>query len=301
VERLLIVARYTFALVALLATAIPTWADSTAPNTNVAALVSAAERGDDGEVRQLLAKGVDVNGRDQASTALTRAIVKHHIATVQLLLEAGANPNLPDISYTPLTDAATFSGVPEIVELLLKHQADPNLTFQGQTALCSLTWMARYSESTQVDIARLLLRGGTTASINQPCEADGGNTPLQSTIQWNKVALAKVLLEAGANPNEVMDRKSLTYGNGEVPLLDAVLEYAAFNDLSMTKLLLDFGADPNYRNNRMFLGDATTSNEDSWNGISPLIVVADSDYLPLVKLLLDRGANPCLHGWRVAI
>lgn len=284
--------RNVIGFLALLTTAIPVWADSTSPTSDEAALVSAAEHGKNDEIRKLLRQGVDVNGKYYDSTALTEAIVKKHIATVKLLLEAGANPNIPSVIDLPLSLAASF-GVPEIATLLLEHGADPNLEYLGNSPLCALTWEARYSESAQVGIARRLLKAG--ASADQLCARSGGETPLRNSIENNKVAVAKVLLEAGANPNKVTDRKSSGYEDGEVPLLAAIRQALSLKDLSMTKLLLDFGADPNYRNGRMYHeSEGRGNHDDLWNGTSPLIFVADSDELPIIKLLLDRGANPCL-------
>lgn len=86
----------------------------------------------------LLKYGADSNIKyKDGDTYLHKLVVKGDITLSAKLLEKSANPNLPD-SYgrTPLHLANT----PELVELLLKHGADPTLlTYQGNTpAICAL-------------------------------------------------------------------------------------------------------------------------------------------------------------------
>lgn len=137
------------------------------------ALHSAVRAGSVAAVEGLLtgAGGADPDGVDDDGwSALVIACLKRHNGVVKLLLEHGANPNLMDgKGHLPLNccclephgnlaaakmlveagadvdraDAdigtplikASQSSLPEIVELLLKAGADPNKTFEGQTAL----------------------------------------------------------------------------------------------------------------------------------------------------------------------
>ena len=108
-----------------------------------------------------------------------------------LLLEEGANPNVPDsIGRTPL-HAAVETGRPELVKSLLAHGADPNarLTepppplkgdfvgtgrYLGATPLC----LAAAARVPDVEILRLLIAGGADPNLG----ASDGATPLMAAV-----------------------------------------------------------------------------------------------------------------------
>jgi hypothetical protein len=74
----------------------------------VTALMHAAEDGDAAMVKQLIAKGADVNARDQRGwTALMHASMKGRNTEARLLLAAGGDPNIKDqAGRTPFLWAA---------------------------------------------------------------------------------------------------------------------------------------------------------------------------------------------------
>ncbi|TMK34465.1 MAG: ankyrin repeat domain-containing protein [Actinobacteria bacterium] len=92
------------------------------------ALHLAAFFGQDDAVRLLLARGTDPDARGMGwmtGTPLNSAASARHAATVDLLLEAGADPDAVQRGgWTPLHSAA-HNGDPRTVELLLAHGADP--------------------------------------------------------------------------------------------------------------------------------------------------------------------------------
>lgn len=92
-------------------------------------------------VKKLLAKGVDVNFRDEDGfNALSRAILANNLQIVQTLIQADADVNARyGKGWTPLMIAIAANRV-EIVRELLVAGADPSLTADdGTTAgtLCS--------------------------------------------------------------------------------------------------------------------------------------------------------------------
>jgi uncharacterized protein len=189
------------------------------------------------------------------------------------LLKAGGNPNTALMSgETPLMVAAQRGNV-ATVRALLAGGADPNLKENnaGQTALM---WALSERQAGVVD--ELVKRG---ADIHGGSKS--GFTPLMFAAQQGDIDSARILLSAGAKPNDSQPKTGLT------PLMIA----SAMVRAPAVDLLLDNRADPN-------LVDA--------NGYAALHrVVRDSDYgidlarkdqvMTIVKSLLKHGADPNLR------
>lgn len=93
-----------------------------------AELISASKNGDVPKVKELIAKGVNVNEKDEyGSTALIYAVTADSDDGVKLLTANGADVNIKNIvGETPLT-IASKKGRLKIVKTLLESGADPNL------------------------------------------------------------------------------------------------------------------------------------------------------------------------------
>src|SRR5262245_33090850 len=116
------------------------------------------------------------------------------------------------------------------------------------------------------DGLRRLLAAGMT-----PDEGGDVWTGLIWAARENAVAAMTVLLDAGADVN-MRDRN-----NRWTPLLHAIHR----QNTEAALLLLDRGADPNL---------------PSPDGVTPLIMAADSPRPIIVRALLARGANPRAEG-----
>ena len=68
----------------------------------------------------------------QGATHLVRAISNHCIACTSLLLKAGADANFAPAPHMAPLLIATSAGEIELVSMLLKHGANPNLKFNGE-------------------------------------------------------------------------------------------------------------------------------------------------------------------------
>jgi uncharacterized protein len=108
---------------------------------------------------ELLAAGADVNVQDPFGiTALTRATLRGHVENVRLLLQAGADPNLP-AQMTPLM-AAAYCDSPPCAQLLIASGADLNARgAQGTTALMVA------ARAGHLDMVQLLLAAGADPLI----------------------------------------------------------------------------------------------------------------------------------------
>ena len=78
------------------------------------------------KVKHLIQNGAEANTRDNNGwTPLHEVAQRAHIGIAGLLLESGANPNVPggDDNYTPLHDAVEAGHI-EMVKLLIERGAD---------------------------------------------------------------------------------------------------------------------------------------------------------------------------------
>ena len=97
----------------------------------------ATEKRDIALVNALIKEGADVNKTDYIGghTALQMAVWNHDTEIIRLLLEAGADVDVQESSWTPLIYAA-FNGLTEIAQLLIEAGADLYaVNEQGENAL----------------------------------------------------------------------------------------------------------------------------------------------------------------------
>ncbi|KAK4207285.1 ankyrin repeat-containing domain protein [Rhypophila decipiens] len=151
----------------------------------------AAARGDAQAVATLLIYGADPNIMDiQISGPLSNAAAQGHTTCVELLLEAGADPDpIPPKGVkkgTPLSVASRNSTDTTLLKRLLDFGADPNtLTAEDQTPLFHAT------RNDNASFAILLLEHG--ANIN--ALATTGETPLTTAIKCNSHNTLRLFLD----------------------------------------------------------------------------------------------------------
>jgi hypothetical protein len=121
---------------------------------------------------------------------LIEAVKQNNIERVQLLLEAGANPNVREIKVNGITPLmfALMDDNEEIVKLLLKYGADPNTqSFTGNTALIYALDNPKLFE--------LLLKNGANPNLQNRI----GSTISMIAIRDGKENLVKLLIKYGAD------------------------------------------------------------------------------------------------------
>lgn len=166
------------------------------------------------------------------SSVLIASIVQHDLSGVERLLSQGADPNAPDeTGWRPL------------------HVAIGHVDFEGS-----------------IEIVKLLLKHG--ANVNE-WDVNRKETPILSACDPPNITMARVLLEAGADPNA---RRS----DGE----SALRLCAAAQDLEMATLVLRYGAGKSINEYGGVL---------AWTALAH---AASNFDIPMIELLLREGANP---------
>lgn len=193
-------------------------------------LMIAARAGDVAAVTNLLSQGASpnrtrtVNDLLADDSALTGAILAYagsrsgraplphgdYLGVIKTLLDApGSNPDLRDkpSGYTPLMKALEL-GADGAVELLLKAGADPNLTaYGGQYSALGIATSRALSGQSSAGMTLpgaaqqfQLLVASPRIDLNR-LQNYSRDTALTRALQFGNVAVAQVLLSAGADPN----------------------------------------------------------------------------------------------------
>lgn len=266
------------------------------PNTvlrefNQTPLAFAIETGNKKVIGYLLTcKNIDINhpGTD-GTTALHTAAAKGDLASLSLLLAAGADPDTVDHQRsTPLISAAAFGHAKVVQALLARLKKSSPLNRQDQRGYTALSYAAVAGDAI---IARLLLSHGADPRLasreNKP--------PMIYAIERGHPEVVLALVESGVNP-----RKKTAAG--DTPLTCAVVN----GHVELTKKLLGLGIqfprtwdDPvtlAADNGHAIIVDLLHKHgyridkPGPW-GRTPLIRASDQGETDTVNLLIALGAN----------
>jgi ankyrin repeat protein len=287
------------------------------------AVTKAVKSGDVATLRKLISAHEDVNAvSGDASTPLLWAVHKSDHDIARVLLAAGAKPDVPNhYGVTPLLEASQ-TGDAEMMDLLLKAGADPKRTHtEGETTLMAA------SRAGSVPAVRLLLDHGVDVNAADSFQHE---TALMWAAAEGHLDVVDTLLKAGANPNiqahinAITARKNADHPTGGFSALmwaarngseDVVRRLvqggadmnlkngdnasaamiAIYNDrFDLAKVLWDLGADVNDGSlyTAVEMRDSTT---DQFAFDGSRLRPGHSNKLTaldLVKILLDRGADP---------
>jgi ankyrin repeat protein len=277
-------------------------------------LLLAAHTGEPAVTQALLEHGAAVDTKEQhfGQTPLMVAVRDGHLTLAKLLIDAGADVNAQTTAEEPprfIPPSESPEGLSRGAGIIRAGWPEGRgKRFPAAGAKTPLLYATRAGH---LEITRLLIERGANLEL-----ADGnGVTPLISAIvnasifrvnrtgESDHLKTAHLLLDAGANVN-AMD------WYGQTPLWATVdmrnLELARDgNDrgirdeaFALIERLLQAGADPNARtrefpHERRFLVVAVGS--VAWvdlTGQTPFLRAAASGDLPVMRLLLEHGADP---------
>jgi ankyrin repeat protein len=232
-------------------------------------------------VWDIISAGADVNRVQNygGKTALTVAVEKRDVLTIQTLIEAGSDVNAYANIYsghTPL-EAAVLNKDNDMVDYILGIGAHTD-----EASLIAAVF-------TSVELMQMILLARSRQYRRHPMGS--GCAALQAAVVWKKAAIVEILLENGVDTNTIVRRtpynmtrfdwnnqgpeKCLLYGESA---LQTAIRTDEGNDLSIVRMLLRGGANPN--------GIVKES-----PNITALLAGIDRDNMPLVKALIEAGAD----------
>jgi len=236
-------------------------------------LMTASRTGTVSGVKALLAAGADAKAKEsyRGETALMWAVAENHADVVKLLLAAGAEVNARSTYYDFKFRKVASGGTQAIY-------------FRG--GLTPLLFAARQGA---VESAQLLIDSGADVNMAEP---EFNFTPLLEAIYNDHYDLAALLVDKKADADGALylavEMRNLDYfGNRpRKPTTDKL------DELGFVKFMLDHGADPNAVLKTKLPGRMAQGAIAVPKGATPFYRAARSADLAVMRLLLEKGADP---------
>ena len=244
------------------------------------ALMVAARSGNLDAVKALLVHGAKHDTRERrGQTALMWAAAEGHAAVVRALIEAGADIHATlDSGFTPFFFAVR-GGHLEVVRALLQEGIDVNEPLRRREK-------------------------APEGSVDNPSykPAGRGTSPLLLAVQNGHFELAIALVDAGADPNDVQTGftplHTLTWvrkpDNSDISDPATPTGSGRLTSLEFVREIVKRGANVNLRLEKGTPKLPSTSSRIEPEGATPFLFAADRSDIPLMKLLVELGADPLL-------
>jgi ankyrin repeat protein len=247
---------------------------------DVPSLRAAAYYGDAVAVRFLLNHGADVNALDgEGNAAIHWAAADAEPTILQLLLENGARVDIPnEYGDTPLMRAG-LSGSRRGAELLISYGAE--LDLHTACAIGDLEFVAR------------MLKADPAATGSR---GSGARTPLACAALANQLAVARYLLEQGADANqpafEHSEASALHCASEHPEMTQLLIDHDAKVDLALfgwqTPLQYALSGKHWKTVNALVAAGADVNPKDC--DPTPLYLAAEAGAVETVRLMLSHGA-----------
>ena len=242
-------------------------------------LMTAAQTGSVDAVRALLAAGVDPNAAERrGQTPLMWAANEGHNDIVHTLIETGAQVDAALTSGFNALFFAVREGHIDVVATLLDAGMDVNALLER-------------------------VKDGPDETVNNASfrPVDDGMSPLLLAVRNGHFELAIALVNAGADPNDAQTGFAPLHTMSWVRKPDASdrgdpspIGSGKLTSLEFVRELAGLGADVNLQ----LAGNAprvpNTASSFGTGGSTPFALAADRADVPLMKLLLELGADPLI-------
>lgn len=265
-------------------------------------LLLACQNGNERVVRALLKEGANANALQRGGeTALMIASRTGLPGAVEALLEGGARINAEDHSGQTALMWAAAEGNAEVIKFLVHHGAE--LKHRLKSGFTSLLFAAREGKASAVKA--LLVEG---ADVNDAIATDNkvegrsapnGTSAVLLALENGHYELAMDLIKAGADPNDKRSGFTALHAmtwvrrppRGDDEAGQPPPEtHGRLTSLDFIREIVAAGADPNVQ----LLENAKAKAFGSLNmhGATPFLLACRNADLPMMKLLVELGADP---------
>jgi ankyrin repeat protein len=265
---------------------------SAATRYGVTPLYLACVNGNAAMIEKLLAAGADPDtALPEGETALMTAARTGSVPAIKALIARGAKVNAKEgwKGQTALMWAAAENNA-EAVKVLIQAGAD----IQARSKSGSFSAYLFAARAGHIESARVLLDAG--ADINE--KLPDGSTALQLAILNAHYEAAAFLVEKGADPNAAaqgwtpLHQVAWTRRPNTGSNLPGAIPTGRLDSLDLVKILLKHGANINARQTRE--PKDGFRNQLNRIGATPFLLAAKSADVPLMRVLLEFGADPKL-------
>ncbi|KZN90704.1 Ankyrin-3 [Penicillium chrysogenum] len=252
-------------------------------------LYCACSNGHHQVVQMLLQREPDMIDRQDRWIPLVAASDGGFLGIVQLLIQKGANVNVPTGSgRTPLYCACN-AGHSEVMRLLLDEGAEIEYCCQDEWTAVNVASYRGF-----LDIVLLLIERGADINVQN----EYGNTPLYNSCCTGHIEVVRQLLDKGADINRSNTFKwapmNMASDQGLLDIVRLLIERGA--DINVQD---EFGRTPLscacYRGHVEVVktlvlsgADLETANQD---GFTPLNVASERGFLDIVTILVNKGVS----------